>query len=45
MSIDLPEIKPGYLYTITLEDASSAQGGPLMGNVLRYNVVKAVTQE
>jgi len=39
IQVGLPEIKPGYLYTINVAHAADAEGRPLMGNVLRYNVV------
>jgi len=41
INLTLPEIDEGYLYTIRIEDAKDAEANPLMGDVLRYNVVKA----
>ncbi|GGY67592.1 large multi-functional protein [Cellvibrio zantedeschiae] len=40
--IRLPEIKASYLYTITLDGVADHEGNPLMGDVIRYNVVKKV---
>ncbi|YCM46721.1 hypothetical protein V2O64_11885 [Verrucomicrobiaceae bacterium 227] len=40
LHVVLPGIQERYLYTITVENAKDGQGAPLMGDVLRYHVVK-----
>jgi len=40
LTITLPEITARRLYTIELKGATDTQGLPLMGDILRYNVVK-----
>ena len=40
LHVVLPGIQERYLYTITVENAKDGQGAPLMGEVLRYHVVK-----
>ncbi len=40
LTITLPEITARRLYTIELKGTTDIQGLPLMGNILRYNVVK-----
>jgi hypothetical protein len=40
LTITLPEITEGRLYTIAVKGAADAKGEQLMGDVLRYNVVK-----
>ncbi|MFT6863124.1 MAG: hypothetical protein ACJAVK_001685 [Akkermansiaceae bacterium] len=40
LTVTLPGITARQLYTISLEGAAAANGEPLMGDVLRYNVVK-----
>ncbi|MFD2256638.1 family 16 glycoside hydrolase [Luteolibacter algae] len=40
--LTLPEIEPRHLYTIELGGAADSKGNPLMGKILRYNVVKNI---
>ncbi|MBK1875907.1 DUF7133 domain-containing protein [Pelagicoccus mobilis] len=40
LKFKLPEITPGYLYTIKLEGAKATDGSPLMGDTIYYNVVE-----
>ncbi len=45
IQIKLPEVKEGYLYTISLDGGLSGKGQDLMDKILRYNVVKTVDKE
>ena len=42
MTVALPWIDRGYLYTLTLGETVNHAGAPLMGDVLRYHVVNTV---
>lgn len=45
LTITLPEITARRLYTIELKGATDSEGLPLMGDILRYNVVKTRPKE
>lgn len=45
LTITLPEITTHRLYTIELQGATDAEGLPLMGDILRYTVVKKRSKE